>query len=963
MEKDGSGAEASKDGKKKKKSWFKKKFWKSDSPAEKSKGTAEKSKGSSIFNVEKETTFSIDEKQSFVDKIATTDLIASAEENVTTEVLLTIPKHFKQSQDKSQPSKTECEYSAQLNDDKTEMSESGDFEPGKAARNRISTKITGKQQTCRQAAKSDRFSRESITRHSLQLKQLQSTGGGLVEERKRLLALKKRRTSPATRAKRNHRQKKNNQKEDIEDSSEEYVTTDDKTGSEDYSRGVNESDKRMDTSGKRMPPEGACVKPDTTQATIKHNKTFSEEGFVKKDNEANESHCSAVTILNHVPEAKEELTDERKRGMFVEDKKRLLSTFKRNPSRGTLVKLGSEQQVQVTNALKRINFEDIKLPRNDKTRSADNLQEERLIDRASVEDTKSLRESLKQDSTQIQMPNAQNHSGVPSNYETRCADSHEEERKYNWMTCIGNDDVEQAQRLLQDGVLPNAEELDKMCHKNVFRRNANVLIEACNHICENIQCKFDKSAEDVWPGFPATEIRNDESRHCTFIIVSNEDIDLSEIMYRCVKIPSKRKVRSSKKEPYHVPHSPCQLHELKKVENIIYEHEQTLMEKHKFLTMISASQYRCSGQTPNVKRTDGLCIVLWVQYKGYVPINEEPFQEKYGGVAVDVREGSFNLFSGGAETYQDFLKMGCKISGESEGNKTPKGTLGGFIQHPKYGYCGITSAHCVLQPAEMKRLSCENGELNAEYPSFHGSVYQPDQNGGKVGNLVKAVCHKGNEKTNNVGLDLAVFRLCDRFPNSAKFPVDKNGNTLTYISGKTAGFPRPMANEEELMKFGMATGLTRGKLESEIALLSVRQKLRWTHGSGQSEYRIHLNRQLEFNGINELQFADYGDSGSLVFSDGHNGQGVLCVGMVVGGKNDETENKVSCVVTPIAAILKVLDVTGFRNFESGKLQADIEEIRADVKETKTEVKETKAVVEEILRELQGANNKLYDNDS
>jgi hypothetical protein len=208
----------------------------------------------------------------------------------------------------------------------------------------------------------------------------------------------------------------------------------------------------------------------------------------------------------------------------------------------------------------------------------------------------------------------------------------------------------------------------------------------------------------------------------------------------------------------------------RQIGEIIDKHSRKLMHDHKFLSAITASSKHFG-----TKEHTTPCIVLIVLVKGIIPLDEEPFPTELDGIPVDVREGRVRLCGQNADEYQTNVKMGCKITSSS----CPKsGTLGGFVEHPEYGLCGITCAHVVMDDSSLIRLKEKTTWTEKD---FNATIYQPDyipkpdkgEQGPdyEVGKLVRVTYKEGeNDKP---GVDLALFKIEKRAPTNGGFPADR----------------------------------------------------------------------------------------------------------------------------------------------------------------------------------------------
>jgi hypothetical protein len=158
------------------------------------------------------------------------------------------------------------------------------------------------------------------------------------------------------------------------------------------------------------------------------------------------------------------------------------------------------------------------------------------------------------------------------------------------------------------------------------------------------------------------------------------------------------------------------------------------------------------------------CIALYVSVKGYIPLNETPFEKEIDGFPTDVLEGEFEPFIGGPNQYHEHLKMGVAIHANVLiGDTILGGTLGGFINHSVHGLCGITSAHVVYDSAELARVK------NAKELSLIKTVYQPiNECMSAFGEVVLAIYNEGSESES--GMEVALIRIKDRQPKDGSFP-------------------------------------------------------------------------------------------------------------------------------------------------------------------------------------------------
>lgn len=265
--------------------------------------------------------------------------------------------------------------------------------------------------------------------------------------------------------------------------------------------------------------------------------------------------------------------------------------------------------------------------------------------------------------------------------------------------------------------------------------------------------------------------------------------------------------------------------------------------------------------------------------------------------------------------------MGCRITRLTGLADVFGGTLGGFIDHPKYGICGITCAHALMFPDELKKCVENNGEIS--WPQIFSSdiVCQPDPvEVNKIGRIVQAIYKEGDQS--EAGVEVALIQIEDRPPISGQFPdVGSNGSSVPYTfeSGKTCGVTRFM--EKDLYKFGCTSDLTVGRLKTTpVCVRSFEFK--------SIGFTLKLCNQLE---LRTEGFATHGDSGSLVFCEGMSGD-FECIGMVEGGVSYKT-----CILTPIHSILTALKVSSLKEFESTKRKKQLDAIENRVSSIETKV--------------------------
>lgn len=238
------------------------------------------------------------------------------------------------------------------------------------------------------------------------------------------------------------------------------------------------------------------------------------------------------------------------------------------------------------------------------------------------------------------------------------------------------------------------------------------------------------------------------------------------------------------------------------------------------------------------------------------------------------------------------------------------------MDYPGCGTCGLTCAHVVLNPMEMKHLAPKrDNDMDLEFAPTGQTVYQPDssQESYAVGKVVKAIYREGGGGES--GIDIAVFHILQRYPFLGDFPDFKDGSRtpISYDSGKTADISR--LGFSDVCKFGSMTDLTSGSVVMDAATLSVRTYEKYTVSN---DYDVKLHNLIEIRPKTDISsFAEQGDSGALVFCEGENKQ-LLCVGVVEGGTSNNT-----CVIIPISPILEQLNLMSLKSFEINRIEQKI----------------------------------------
>jgi hypothetical protein len=294
---------------------------------------------------------------------------------------------------------------------------------------------------------------------------------------------------------------------------------------------------------------------------------------------------------------------------------------------------------------------------------------------------------------------------------------------------------------------------------------------------------------NVWTAFRYDKFDKHCGNEIIFVLITNEPEEAMIIDYetyqRCLHdISLKCEIENSKiqwEENKHKIHD-AQIADLTKC--LKYNAKQ-LMKKHTNLTRATISWVKSSefgSKQCSLKKSP--CIALYVQIKGLVPIDEEPFDEFVSGYPVDVREGVFTLCGFSTDLHQN-VKMGCALD---SGFGFGQGTIGPFIkfQSDPHTYL-LTSAHVLLNPDQMKRLIMDK---NVYYGLCGNDAFQPPENrtvgqGTRhhLGKIELAVYNEGGDGSS--GMEIALVKIDEnRIPVDGRFPdanVYHNGKILHVL--------------------------------------------------------------------------------------------------------------------------------------------------------------------------------------
>ncbi|XP_060605435.1 uncharacterized protein LOC132757952 [Ruditapes philippinarum] len=513
--------------------------------------------------------------------------------------------------------------------------------------------------------------------------------------------------------------------------------------------------------------------------------------------------------------------------------------------------------------------------------------------------------------------------------------------------------LEDIRTLIESGKLPSQKILDEMCQ--IYNRQSKKVIITCQAICEHIKSKHD-AIEHVWAAYTIQNLHR-----ITFVVIvkiksegdtRTKSLCLDKLItYSFINQYVGEFSSEGTEVLRHQTSASVGLDEksYQKLQSCISKHSEVLMKKHKFLSIISACPNRSKGFGASWKLLPEKCIVLYVQKKNYIPIDEEPFETKYDGIPVDVREGAFTPFGRTAKELLDPVQMGSQIGGDIYA-----GTLGFFIDHPQFGICGLTCAHVLLKRWEMTQLkTLHGGTLKWPLHEMSKNVYQPADKQSVLGHTVQVIYKEGSDE--NCGMELALFRITDRHPKSPSFPYETGSNVATsikYDSWRMCSTHRLNKKDDaHVIKFGSKTELSHGIIKFDTISVKTLEAC-----IGHENVSIKLLKQIEVKAqSNGIPFAKNGDSGAPVFVVEENSQN-KCIGIVEGGTSYGT-----VVVTPIVPILAELDVPCLKSFDTEKelsnIQNKINTLKTHVQTFGSDVRGINSNMQTIHHEIKNIFNR------
>jgi hypothetical protein len=341
-----------------------------------------------------------------------------------------------------------------------------------------------------------------------------------------------------------------------------------------------------------------------------------------------------------------------------------------------------------------------------------------------------------------------------------------------WDRCITSGSESAAKKLLERKVSPSQRELQNACR--VFGMDSNILSEICSLISKHIK-KTSENVIDVLPSYRNDHVLTKSYMYIVFVVMVKKDYRYSELKndYQCfIKRENDYSSEGEIVAGKQMESDTCDMHSsdaiLEEIKKCINKNADDLFQKHSNLNVILPSVMKSVGYMSDKQKHEikiEPCIALYVSVKGYIPLKETLFEKVIDGFPTDVLEGEFEPYMGGPNDYHDHLKIGVAIHANRGDQEV--GTLGGFVEHPVHGLCGITCAHVVYDSVEYAMLR------NAGKLSFKKPVYQPiSEKMSAFGKVVLAVYNEGSESES--GIEVALISIEDRKPKDGSFPSTYN---------------------------------------------------------------------------------------------------------------------------------------------------------------------------------------------
>ncbi|XP_052242057.1 uncharacterized protein LOC127852212 [Dreissena polymorpha] len=369
--------------------------------------------------------------------------------------------------------------------------------------------------------------------------------------------------------------------------------------------------------------------------------------------------------------------------------------------------------------------------------------------------------------------------------------------------------------------------------------------------------------------------------------------------------------------------------EIETLRTCVRNNAKMLMAKHRYLSIIEGCSYILDKEPDGATKALNYepRLALYVHAKGYIPIDEEPFETSYDGIKVVIREGVFVPFAKTADELHEHVRMGCKIQ------RTLNGTLGLFVDHHSYGLCGVSCAHVLLSAEEIMHCRERNGRIVLD--SFDCDVFRPERPH-TIGKLREVITKEGSDSES--GLDIAIFEITTRLPQDGKFPQPKISSMpdISFESGRTITIN---VHNDQCYKFGSCSDFTEGKLINLGYPSCVRDVLQV------AEYTFTICNQVRVQSQSGNLFVNMGDSGAPVFVKDGDGQ-LACIGIIVGGRASDGV----VYVTPITRILQERGISKLKSFVPNFV-----EMANDIQTIKNRMEHFDTVLQRINEKLDSIN--------
>jgi hypothetical protein len=321
-----------------------------------------------------------------------------------------------------------------------------------------------------------------------------------------------------------------------------------------------------------------------------------------------------------------------------------------------------------------------------------------------------------------------------------------------------------------EGTLPDHSLFQNICKE--YGRKSDIVRIISNGICQNIQ-EQSNNILHVWPAYRHKHGMDCSENQIVIVVITDRDANIQSDYQICQRHLNEISLVSENENKR--IHDNEKLYDLRSDDLALYVKSKAkhLMEKHTNLTWVTVSVIKSSGLDMDDQRMVKLpCIALYVQIKGLIPIDEDPFEQFLDGYPTDVREGVFSLYGLPTEDFHQHIRMGCALD---SGFGTKQGTVGPFLKYPTdlHTYL-LTSAHVLLDPEQMKKLIVDTNM----YYGLHGfDAYQPPEtisvgkhsSRHRLGKLEFAVYRTGGQ--DKPGMEVALVRIdIQRVPIDGKFP-------------------------------------------------------------------------------------------------------------------------------------------------------------------------------------------------